>query len=378
MEPQSTTQTVPDVQQDAATALTLHRRALPALTGVRFFAAMQVVMFHFGAGFAERHGAPAVLHRMLANGFVAVTLFFILSGFILSYTYAGQIDLPRGRVRFWEARFARIYPVYLLSLLLCWPSQVHPRPGISLAVFTMVQQWNPLHPEYGGYWNMPAWTLSTEAFFYLVFPFLLPFLERLSTRVLKTLVVMFVVLIVLGHSMTPSIERLTTITLVPLPVFRFPEFLAGMLMGVIYLRSDRWKTWALTPYVAIAGMFAILLFISGPWLSLLAIPYAILIYDLATNPSAVSRLFGTGRIVLLGGASYAIYLLQEPVRSWLHRLFRGSWNPTVDRGGLDALLAPVVLVLVSVLVFLFWEEPARKWLRMWFKKRLARKAAVAV
>lgn len=376
MEPELNTQSVPDVQQDAATALTLHRSALPALTGIRFFAAIQVVMFHFGAGFAERRGVPNVIHRALTNGWAAVTLFFILSGFILCYTYAGQIDRPDGKIHFWEARFARIYPVYLLSLLLCWPSQIHPRPGTSIAVFTMVQAWNPLHVEYAGYWNMPAWTLSTEAFFYLAFPFLLPIIERFSVRALKISAVATVLVITLGHTMTPSIERLTRITLIPLPVFRFPEFLAGMLLGLIYLRSERPRTMALTPYVAVAAIFAILLFVTGPWVSLLAIPYAILIYDLAARNSVISRLLGTRLIVLLGGASYAIYLLQEPVRSWLHRLVRGSWNLQMDKGGIDALLTPVVLVLFSIAVFRYWEEPVRKWLRRWFKRHSSRKTAV--
>ena len=230
--------------------------------------------------------------------------------------------------------------------------------------------------EYAGYWNMPAWTLSTEAFFYLAFPFLLPIIERFSVRALKISAVATVLVITLGHTMTPSIERLTRITLIPLPVFRFPEFLAGMLLGLIYLRSERPRTMALTPYVAVAAIFAILLFVTGPWVSLLAIPYAILIYDLAARNSVISRLLGTRLIVLLGGASYAIYLLQEPVRSWLHRLVRGSWNLQMDKGGIDALLTPVVLVLFSIAVFRYWEEPVRKWLRRWFKRHSSRKTAV--
>src|SRR6201986_260098 len=101
-----TTQSIPAVQQDTATGpLTLHRAPLPALTGIRFVAAIQVVLFHFGAGFAQRHGAPRPIANLLTNGWSAVTLFFILSGFILSYTYFGQTDHPGGKERFWEARF---------------------------------------------------------------------------------------------------------------------------------------------------------------------------------------------------------------------------------------------------------------------------------
>ncbi len=158
-------------QPAAAVPLTLHRAPLPALTGVRFLAATQVVLYHFGSGFAQRHHLPRPLTNLLTNGWTAVTLFFILSGFILSYTYSGQIAGRGGKLRFWEARFARIYPVYLLALLLSWPFRGDPGLGLSMAVLTMVQAWNPFHVNYGGAWNSPAWTLSTEAFFYLLFPF---------------------------------------------------------------------------------------------------------------------------------------------------------------------------------------------------------------
>ncbi len=62
---------------------------------------------------------PAV--RFLSNGFMGVPFFFLLSGFILTYSYLGQVETHNQRRRFWEARFARVYPVYLLSLVLNWP-----------------------------------------------------------------------------------------------------------------------------------------------------------------------------------------------------------------------------------------------------------------
>jgi peptidoglycan/LPS O-acetylase OafA/YrhL len=314
---------------------------------------------------------------MLANGWTAVTMFFILSGFILSYTYTGQIERPRGKIRFWQARFARIYPVYFLSLLLCWPSQSHLGIGLAVAVFTMVQAWNPLHVAYAGAWNMPAWTLSTEAFFYLAFPFLLSIFEQFSARMLKIAAVITVSVIVFGHTMTPSIDDLTRVTLLPLPVFRVPEFLAGMLLGLIYLRNRAGQTNSVALYSAIVSIFAILLLVTGPWISLLALPFTVLIYNLAAGQSAVGRLLGTRSLLLLGGASYAIYLLQEPVRSTIHFAFTGSWNVQVGRGSIDALLSPVILVLFSIAVFRLWEEPARKWLRSRFSRSGAQKNAIA-
>jgi peptidoglycan/LPS O-acetylase OafA/YrhL len=373
-----TTESVPAVSQGrAAGPLTLHRTPLPALTGIRFVAAIQVVLFHFGDGFAQRHGTQRTIMNILTNGWTAVTLFFFLSGFILSYTYCGQINQPGGKVRFWEARFARIYPVYFLSLILSWPFRGNLGPGLSIAVFAMVQAWIPFHIDYEGVWNMPAWTLSTEAFFYLLFIFVLPLLEKLSVWALKCVAVATVLLIVFGHTMTHDVEPLTRVTGLPHPVFRFPEFLAGMTLGLIFLRSPRPSPRPWLSCAAVLAILAILALVKGSWLSLMAVPLAVLIYELAAGNSLLARLLGSGPLILLGGASYAIYLLQMPVRSWVRFAFTGSIAAADTRiGGINAL-SPIVLIPFAIGVYLFWEEPARKWLRSWFKKRTERKLSAA-
>ena len=148
-------------------------------------AAFYVVLFHGLPWLRQKFVVPRALETFLGNGYLAVTLFFILSGFILAYTYDGQIDGKTNRLHFWEARFARIYPVYFLSLMLAFWFERGLSLGTRLAVLGMVQAWDPRAPQLTGAWNYPAWTLSVEAFFYLCFPFLLPWMSRkLSTRVL--------------------------------------------------------------------------------------------------------------------------------------------------------------------------------------------------
>jgi peptidoglycan/LPS O-acetylase OafA/YrhL len=78
---------------------------------MRFFAAGYVVLFHFASTPAQEHGAPAPLVTFLFNGYMGVPFFFLLSGFILAYTYLGQMNSNTRRRRFWEARFSRTYPV---------------------------------------------------------------------------------------------------------------------------------------------------------------------------------------------------------------------------------------------------------------------------
>src|ERR1700722_13625137 len=86
-----------------------------SLTGARFIAALLVVCFHF-----VPH-APTWMNSIIRNGYLGVPFFFVLSGFILTYNYASDSQRQIGARSFWVARFARIYPIYLVSLVLSLP-----------------------------------------------------------------------------------------------------------------------------------------------------------------------------------------------------------------------------------------------------------------
>jgi peptidoglycan/LPS O-acetylase OafA/YrhL len=160
---------------------------LPALTSLRFFAAFHVVIFHLQA--MKIVQGPAWYEKLASVGYVGVSFFFVLSGFILVYTYAGRTLSLKD---FWRARFARIYPAYAFSLLFTapWffiavlkfdiPFFAWPKAHLKLAaglVVTLLQAWVP---PAALTWNPVAWSLSVEAFFYLLFPFLLLLLIRRS------------------------------------------------------------------------------------------------------------------------------------------------------------------------------------------------------
>src|SRR5579864_7801332 len=96
--------------------MTTDRPRLPALTSLRFFAALHVFVFHM---YAMKIASTAGWTRQISSiGYVGVSFFFVLSGFILVYTYAGR---QFSAAEFWRARFARTYPAYLFSLLFTAP-----------------------------------------------------------------------------------------------------------------------------------------------------------------------------------------------------------------------------------------------------------------
>ena len=340
------------------------RSPLPALTGIRIFAAYYVVMLHTGAGYFGRHGAPEVVLRLLDKGYLAVSLFFILSGFILVYTYQGKISGTENTVRFWEARFARIYPVYLLALVLMVPFAKTITVGQRFAVLSMVQTWIPWRPDLVGAWNFPAWSLSVEAFFYLVFPLIFLALNRMRVAGLHRLAGFLLAVIVIGDLSRP-VERwpesvIPLMHYIPLPVLRLPEFVVGMALGLAFLRVPVWRYSGRVSVGAALAAIAVLCLPWGAWTSIAVIPFAILIASLAYQSGPIARMLSSRILILLGSASYAVYLLQLPTRIYTRLLFSQILLAPHD---LDAFLSPCLLLILSVLVFLFWEEPARKFLR---------------
>ena len=150
---------------------TVRKPQLPALTGVRTLLAVNIMLFHFTPPHMK------YLYPVIDNSYVFVGFFFLLSGFILSYNYgdrAGQLV----KRDFWRARFARLYPIYLLSLVLFftmltaeWHARSHGEflAGVVLTPL-LLQGWNPMLATF---WNTVAWTLSCEAAFYFAFPWLI-------------------------------------------------------------------------------------------------------------------------------------------------------------------------------------------------------------
>jgi peptidoglycan/LPS O-acetylase OafA/YrhL len=343
------------------------RVTLPALTGVRFFAAFYVVLFHALPWLSAHFTLPDPLRTFLSNGYLAVALFFLLSGFILAYTYEGHVDGPRNWAKFWEARFARIYPVYFLSLLLALPFQSHLTLASSFSVVAMVQAWNPLHPEWTGAWNYPAWSLSVEGFFYLCFPFLQKLVSRFSSRALTTCIIVAGLICVLGHTPMQGLGNwglnTTFSRFLPLPLLRIPEFILGISLGNYFLRRGSVCRGTVSTALASVAVVILLSLPIGPWVSLVVVPFGFLIFDLADPENSIGALLSTRLMVLLGGASYSIYLLQAPFRDWVRAL---SDRAPHNIAKLGTPLTPILLVGFSIIVFKVWEEPLRRTIRRWF------------
>jgi peptidoglycan/LPS O-acetylase OafA/YrhL len=359
------------------------RPRLGALTALRFFAALHVVLFHMRV-VGILAGGPWWYQNFAGIGYVGVNFFFVLSGFILVYTYAGPSLATR---RFWQARFARIYPAYVLSLIaaapfflyavrhlnlpfLAWSSR-H-LTGACILTIGLLQAWVP---QAALTWNPVCWSLSVEAFFYCVFPFLLAWSKKLPERKIPVCLI-GCWLVSLSCSLTyvflhpdgadkinsPETTLFWKNVLSFNPLVRLPEFAIGMLTGCLFLTGKGNRKLA-TPFVlsGLVGFGMVTIFagkIPNPVLStgLLSPAFALVIYGLALEPRW-SYFLRTPWIVLLGNASYSLYLLHSLIIMRAFALL--SLLPRWARVG-GALGAAVAAALVS---YYLVEEPARKLLR---------------
>jgi peptidoglycan/LPS O-acetylase OafA/YrhL len=243
----------------------------------------------------------------------------------------------------------------------------------------MVQAWNPFNPGYAGAWNAVCWSLSVEAFFYLVFPFAQTSIERHPPRRLAFIAIVLLAFAIaantaartLGDPTYPGIFRF-----IPLPLIHLPEFLIGVTLGNLFLERNVLP--ATTPrlsLITLAGVLITLLTLCLPsthFTSFVLLGFALLLYGLAAERTLLSRLLST-RALLLGGAiSYSLYLLQTPVRTWI----KSAFAATHHADGL-ANMAAVVLTLIpaALLSFFLVEEPSRKLLRRLFSRTSAPRTA---
>lgn len=359
------------------------RPRLEGLTTLRFFAAFHVILFHLYVEGALAVG-PWWYRNFASIGYVGVNFFFVLSGFILIYTYAASDLDPR---LFWRARFARIYPAYLFSLAVTAPFFFLTARSLNLPFFTwsmqhlaiasilaltLLQSWIP---QAALTWNPVCWSLSVEAFFYALFPFLVKRTKPLSRRQLPFWIagVWFISLAisaayVLLHPDGAANINSTETTLFWKnvlsfnPIVRLPEFVVGMLTGRLFLsREGGRKLGSICILSGVAGFALVTIFagkIPNPVIStgLLSPAFAAIIYGVAFEPRW-TRFLNFAPLIYLGEASYSLYLLH-------------SWVMSEVLGGVphQPLAVRIVLcigaaIAASLLTYRFIEQPARRLLR---------------
>ncbi|CAE6781162.1 acyltransferase family protein [Paraburkholderia nemoris] len=351
--------------------------AFPALTSIRFLAALAVVVSHYSEN--QLLPLPTSVFNFLDGGRSAVSLFFVLSGFILTFTYRDK--LVRGGVRtFYEARIARIYPVILLGLLMCVPvviylvhagdaslmlkwyalkSAIYPALVISLICqLLLLNAWFPFS-AINQPWNGPSDSVSCEAFFYLLFPFLV---RRMTGLKPARLAFFCIALWLTTGTWIALLDAYMPISrsgamIYAMPVTRLAEFVMGISSALFYqrlragagsqhVRGKALVTLALTALVGLSAWRPVSpsFFLDAPF-------FAALVLGLALLERPVVGILSWRPLVRLGEASYSLYLMHMPI---------ALWSLMIGFGRSNGWIVIVFCVLVSLLCFKFYEEPLRR------------------
>ena len=375
LEPKSEPRLEIAAPQDPAPQPAITRKPpLPALTGIRTLLALAIILFHF----TPPH--LGILYPIIDNGYVFVGVFFLISGYVLTYNYA-----DRGRNldkrQFWLARFSRLYPVYLFVLLISfrmlqdeWQARSHAEfwQGIILTPLVL-QGWSP---SVATFWNTVAWTLTSECVLYLAFPWLirLPWPKKPAQLVLLLLTIWIIGL--LPHSLylylnpdqiVGPVDRYSSSQLIrflkytPLPYVC--TFLIGVALGKLQLAltlTPRQRLILSVLSFTAAGLFFYTLVNHTPYLlmhgGLLTPLFAALVLGLS-GPHPISALFAWRPLLLVGESSYCLYLLHFNVFQLLHNY---NVPERLHIAALDPWLSYAILVLLALAVFHFVETPARK------------------
>jgi peptidoglycan/LPS O-acetylase OafA/YrhL len=356
-----------------------------ALTGVRGVAALWVAAFHGLNSLAPGVRLPSPLANLIQSGWLAVDLFFVLSGFVISYAHMNDFELVaiKNSWAFWKLRLARIYPAHATVALLWLPLigaavAAHGSLPASLAqnfnlrtfvyALTLTNGWG-LPASQG--WNLPSWSVGSEWFAYVTFPLIALGLRRLFTTrdalalAATTMSVTTFLAIVVNHGRQYMLPEAFTLVRVE------SEFLLGCCAYVLYCRTTQgsratWFSWT-------GALGCILLACTGlhGLLDGLYIPsFFLLIFGLSVAPSYLSRILALPALVHLGKISYSIYL----IHAWLIVLLRQA--PVLGTTGtahpwlIGALYFGLVIAL-GHLLYAKVEEPARTYLRrVWVDDRL--------
>ena len=360
--------------------------ALPALSGLRTVLAINVMFFHF----TPPH--PDFLTPVIGNAYVFVGFFFLISGFVMGYNYADRPALAKKK--FYLKRVARVYPTYLLVLLLSipfvmaeWKAHTHGDFLLGMVLTPLaLQGWLP---SLATFWNTVGWTVPAEFFLYALFPFLLVFIETRANALRTPLRIVAAILALWAIGILPHIAYwLTNPDHLPGPATRFTyaiglrfikynpvmyvcSFTAGILLARLHALL------VLTParraLVAVAALTVLALFFT---VGVQRIPYvivhgalllpvfsALLIGLAGQNP--VASVFAWKPIMWLGETTLALYLLHFNGYILIH-LYKLPERMHVAQ--YDPWISFAFIMLLAVLVMKFYERPAQKFFLGLFRR----------
>lgn len=336
-------------------------RILPSLTPLRGIAAFWVVLYHYNI-WAPNLGLDNQ-SPVIAEGYLAVDLFFMISGFVMSHVYqrAFRSDLSGSYFRFIGARIARLYPLHIFILLLFFATAL----SAHTAVYFYTGEFKPI-PLTGARsitalfanlfmlqglkasqlsWNYPSWSISVEFMAYFLFPFALAALWR--TRPMVKIAVALALIVALGCLALMTGDSFDQWDGARTLLRCLPEFLLGILLYELFC-SGRGRR-LLGSDLAALGLLLIIGVLLHTGVSDFAsvLMFALLLLAAVANQGWFGRVLNTAPLIWLGDVSYSLYLAHGFVQFTATRLLAAAGIHDLDDVSQGASFAVVAVMLVA-------------------------------
>lgn len=334
---------------------------IPCLDGLRGLAALAVMFFHFNTFFLPQARVTELV-PFVSNAYLAVDLFFVLSGFVMAHVY-GRLLVSNWRVHallFARARFARIYPLFAVTTLAMgivfavshMPLVSFSGRSLALQPFLM-QQWAS-----GLSWNYPSWSISTEAEAYVYFVFCG---SLLLTGKHPRLIATGCIVIVTALSIAKG-GNLNNFVGISALLRVLAEFSLGVLLYRAHSAELGFPRWLVA---ILSAVFAGLAKITHLDFFMVA-AFGCLIYYSASDTDRVGKLLNSRPLVALGNWSYSIYLWHAPGHYAVMAAFAAIGYPVTQLGlassRLLLLTTALAVVALSAFHYRYLETPSRRFL----------------
>lgn len=349
-----------------------------SLTSLRMFAALGVFMSHLGIYSLSSIPQLNEISRYFSKGYIGVTFFYILSGFIINYSFSKH--LAEGRFSnkdFIVYRLARLFPVHVVSLICV------------LYLFGYVQNFDATNKEALAYnvlllqsfipdsayyfsFNPVSWSISCEMFFYLCFCLLV----KCKTRYLTAIFVAVQAVNIYFLNNPPANISLHWLYYIN-PLFRITDFILGIIICRAFLAKPVTLKASVCSTMEVGSLLflALTVYVSSNHLSntnyaydVLFIPcMASIVIAFAFNGGIISRILANKYLILLGEASFSFYMFHWMIVSKMIEIMQP------DKGSVTSILiytasSLAVAIVVSVLSFKFIEMPANRAIRSGWDK----------
>jgi peptidoglycan/LPS O-acetylase OafA/YrhL len=379
---------------------------IPALTGVRAMAAYLVFISHFAYVFDEKF--PHSVQRFFNEFHIGVTIFFVLSGFLIAFRYFDSFKLTKDWFKqYLKNRVARIYPMYAILTIGAFIAFYFTNNQIVTAGHNPIAMFLMNIVFFRGFFDQlkftgvaQGWSLTVEECFYFSAPFIFLIATKYKKFYIQPIAVTGLgVVLVLIFSHVNWYGFFGNFTFMMLYTFlgRCFEFFAGIQLALIVRRqkpdgnSKKKLTylgfilifvcvWIMSvlpiPQGQEAGLHNPLGIITNNYL--LALSITLFFYGILTETTLLKKILATPFVELLGKSSYIFYLVHLGyMYNFLHFGFNWlndytfalydkwgvEWHSPFEYDSLNLVYAFIVLNIISITLFKLIEEPLNHYIR---------------